>query len=185
MIEQHEFPILKPRPLHVWTQMIPNAEAINQKIINTIDLHRSNYPEGYTDNININVWQTGWNMQTESGFADISELSQLMAKEIAETKLNFSNFKSKIVDCWANVYNKDAGCKVHSHFPATFSLVYYVRVPEGSGQIFFPDADIKLDPVPGLMICFGGDAWHGVEFNPTDKDRIIVALNLVYEHTDN
>ena len=184
MLELHEFPIVHPRPLRVWTQEIPSAEVINQKIIKTINKHRQQYPEGYTDNININVWQTGWNMQAESGFAEVADLAKSMTKEIAEQQLHFANFTPKIVDCWSNVYNTDAGCKVHSHFPATFSLVYYVRVPEGSGQIFFPDAEVKLEPVPGLMICFEGSAWHGVEFNPTEEDRIIVAINIVYEHTD-
>jgi hypothetical protein len=179
-IENFEFDLKITRPVPLWRHDVDNFEEVNKEIIETIKKHREKNPQGYTDYINVNVWQTGWNMEDEPGFAKIADLTKIFCKTIAKDYYNFNQFNPKIIDCWSNVYNNDSGCRIHQHFPATFSLVYYVAVPEDSGCIFFPDLEIKIKPYPGLLLCFRGDTWHGVEFNQTDKDRIIVALNIVY-----
>lgn len=181
MVKENKFSIKLPRPLHIWSKVIDNYENINSKIIDTINVHRSANPSGLTDNINVNVWQSNWNMESEKGFKEIVESAQLLTKEIAENILNFKNFNSHVVDCWANVYPKGGYCNIHSHFPATFAVVYYVKVPDNSGDIIFPDADLKITPHNGLMLCFEGNVWHGVEPNNTDQDRIIIGINVVYK----
>lgn len=180
-IESLEFEIKQTRPIPLWKHDVENFQKINEDIIKTIDQHREKNPKGYNDYINIDVWQTGWNMENEPGFEQIARLSKTFCTIVAKNYYNFQKFNPKIIDCWSNVYNKESGCRVHQHFPATFSLVYYVTVPENSGCIFFPDLDIKIQPYTGLLLCFRGDIWHGVELNQTENDRIIVALNIVYE----
>jgi hypothetical protein len=179
-IETFEFDLKSTRPVPLWRHDVENFEEINNEISSTISKHRAENPDGYNDYINVNVWQTGWNMEIEPGFSKIDNLAKTFCNTIAKDYYNFNQFNCKIVDCWSNIYNKDSGCRIHQHFPATFSLVYYVSVPENSGCIFFPDLEIKIQPYPGLLLCFRGDTWHGVEFNQTDKDRIIVAFNIVY-----
>lgn len=179
-IEKLEFSIEHSRPCYIWKSDIENHIDINVKVLDTISKHRLKNPEGYTDFINLNVWQTNWNMENEPGFKELAQISLTVCEEISKEHFNFPKFKGKIIDCWSNVYNYDSGCRIHQHFPATFSLVYYVDVPENSGCITFPDLEIKLKPYSGLLLCFRGDTWHGVEMNQTDNDRIIVAFNIVY-----
>jgi len=179
-VEELKFDIKHQRPCFVWATTIDNHEEINSKILETIDKERENNPKGYTDDININVWQSNWEMENEPGFYEVSNSAKELTVEIAKNHFNFNQFVPQLVDCWCNVYNNNSGCKVHQHFPATFSLVYYVKVPENSGRIFFPDLEVQLDPKPGLLLCFRGDTWHGVEFNQTKNDRIIIGMNVVY-----
>lgn len=179
-IEKLEFPIKYPRPCYIWKTDIDNYHDVNLKILDTISTHRSKNPKGYTDFINLNVWQTSWNMENEPGFDVLSKLSLKFCEKISKEHFNFHQFQGKIIDCWTNVYNYNSGCRIHQHFPATFSLVYYVDVPENSGCITFPDLEIKINPYPGLLLCFRGDTWHGVEINQTHKDRVIVAFNIMY-----
>lgn len=179
-VEELKFDIKHQRPCFVWATTIDNHDEINSKILDTIDKERENNPQGYTDDININVWQSNWEMENEPGFHEVSNSAKELTVEIAKNHFNFNQFVPQLVDCWCNVYNNNSGCKVHQHFPATFSLVYYVKVPENSGRIFFPDLEVQLDPKPGLLLCFRGDTWHGVEFNQTKNDRIIIGMNVVY-----
>lgn len=184
MIETHTFNVNNPRPIRIWTDEIENYEEINKKILDIISQHRADNPAEITDSINVNMWQTDWNMENTEGFSDIAKHATKMTREIAVNILNYKKWNSKIVDCWANVGNKDSRCNVHSHFPATFSIVYYVSVPSNSGKIFFPDIPVQLTPAEGLMICFEGGTWHGVENNLTDQDRIIVAMNIIYNEVE-
>jgi len=184
-IEELDFEIKNPRPCYVWATTIKNSDDVNSRILKTISEEREKNPTGYTDDININVWQSNWEMENQPGFKDVADSAKEISTEIAKNHYNFKQFNPRLVDCWCNVYNKNSGCKVHQHFPATFSLVYYVKVPENSGRIFFPDLDVQLDPKPGLLLCFRGDTWHGVEFNQTEKDRIIIGMNVIYSFHEN
>lgn len=180
MVETNKFEIKHPRPLLVWSQTVNNFSSINSAILEIINSQRLANPTGITDNINVNVWQSNWNMDHYDGFKDVANEAKNLTKHVAEQFLNFKNFNPYIVDCWTNVYPTGGYCNIHSHFPATFAVVYYVKVPENSGDIVFPDADLKITPYNGLMLCFKGDVWHGVEANKTDEDRIIIGINITY-----
>jgi hypothetical protein len=182
--EQLEFVTKNPRPTHIWTTTLLNHEEINNEILETIKLAREKNPKGYTDDININVWQSGWDMEDQPGFSRVASTAKSFTKQIASEKLNFPSFNPKLLDCWCNVYTMESGCAVHSHFPSVFSLVYYVSVPKNSGRIFFPDIEIHLEPTPGLLLCFKGDVWHGVEFNRTGLERIIIGMNVLHDATE-
>jgi hypothetical protein len=178
-IEEIEFETKNPKPTYLWLYNVENHKDINSKIINTVTQHRTDNPEGYRDYINVDVWQTHWNMEDEPGFDKIADIAKNICTTISEKHFNFPKFFPKIVDCWSNVYMKESGCRVHQHFPAIFSLVYYVSAPEGTGKIFFPDLEIGIQPYEGLLLCFRGDTWHGVEFNKTEQERIVVAFNMI------
>lgn len=180
--EELSLPTKHVRDTYLWTYSVPGYRDINKEIINTIERYKKKNPENYTDNINIHVWQTNWDMETESGFDEICEVAKKFTICISKEHFNFRNFKPSIVDCWCNVYTLNSGCAVHQHFPSTFSLVYYVTVPENSGDIFFPDLDCSITPMPGLLLCFRGDTWHGVTFNNTGEDRMIIGINIVYDN---
>jgi len=180
---QEELELIYARKIPLWSTVLENKEEINQTIIDTIIQHRKNNPENYTDTINVNVWQSNWEMYSQPGIDFVAEKSKNLTKKIAQEYYNFPIFNPDIVDCWVNIYNTDSGCRVHQHFPATFSLVYYVAVPQNSGNIYFPDIETSLTPEPGLLLCFRGDLWHGVQFNLTTIDRIVIGINIIHKNS--
>ncbi len=180
---QEEIDLIHPRKTPLWSHVIENKDEVNKKILDTIRNHKETNPEGYTDAINVNVWQSNWEMHDQPGIDFIVQSAKELTKSISKQYYNFPIFNPDVVDCWVNVYNKDSGCRVHQHFPATFSLVYYVQVPTNSGKIYFPDIETSLAPEPGLLLCFRGDLWHGVQFNLTSNDRIIIGINIVHKHS--
>lgn len=182
-IRLEEFDLKHSRSVPIWSCILDDYETINLKIIEEIQKYRSDNKENYTDSININVWQSGWEMHTKPVFDIVGKSAIDVTKTISKEYFNFPIFTPEIVDCWVNVYNRDSGCRVHQHFPATFSLVYYVAVPEKSGDIYFPDIGVNLTPQPGLLLCFRGDLWHGVQFNFTENDRIIIGINVIHKHS--
>ena len=177
-----EIAVQHNRPVLLWSYKNENHNILKNKIINTINLYKEKFPQNYTDSINVNVWQSNWEMQNQPGIDEVANLAKELTKSIATKTYNFPIFNPEIVDCWVNIYRNNSGCRVHQHFPATFSLVYYVQVPDKSGEIYFPDLEINLNPEPGLLLCFRGDLWHGVQFNLTSNDRIVIGINVVHKH---
>ena len=62
------------------------------------------------------------------------------------------------------------------------SGVYYLQIPEHSGNIIFVDnrkQEIPCTPREGLMLFFPGTFRHYVEENKSDIDRISVSWNIV------
>ncbi len=178
-----QFDLKYSRPVPLWSIVLENHEELNKKLLEEIKKYRLEKPENYTDSINVNVWQSNWEMHTRPSFDVLIDTVKDFTKSVAKEYYNFPKFNPDVVDCWVNIYNTDSGCRVHQHFPATFSLVYYISVPEHSGEIYFPDIEASLMPSSGLLLCFRGDLWHGVKFNFTSNDRIIVGINVVHKHS--
>ena len=59
-----------------------------------------------------------------------------------------------------------------------FSGVYYVKVPEESGDLVFPMTESFISPAPGDLVTFSADVLHGVEPNFSDDIRISLAFNF-------
>ena len=179
MITAHTF--TENRQSTIWTTQIENYEPINLEILNTLQQHRENNIQGVVDDINVGVWQTEWHMETYSGFDLIADIAKETTSIIAKDFYRYNTFNPKIIDCWSNVYYTDSKCHVHHHFPATFSLVYYVTVPEGSGEIYFPDINQSFLPTEGTLLCFRGDLKHGVNSGTFQGQRVIVGINIINE----
>jgi uncharacterized protein (TIGR02466 family) len=78
------------------------------------------------------------------------------------------------------------------------SGVYYVKVPENSGNIYFYDpragsqmllppytqmtkwtlGKILYKPIEGMFILFPSWLWHGVEPNSSEENRISLSFNI-------
>ena len=110
--------------------------------------------------------------------------------------------------CWLNLNAKNKFNPPHLHPANHYSGVYYVSVPEGSGDIYFldpraahrgssPDPSHRLSnpycidnpydtsvfrykPSNGKLIIFPSWLQHYVDPNPTDNLRISIAFNASY-----
>jgi len=102
---------------------------------------------------------------------------------------------------WVNI-NRRGDCNTrHVHFYNNIFLsgVYYVKVPENSGNIKFwdprgllhhtlPEHDFYFDgheyewivPKPGMLLFFPSWLEHEVEPNESEEDRISISFNLAY-----
>ena len=105
---------------------------------------------------------------------------------------------AKCVDAWINVSSPGDYQEYHIHPLRHFSLVYYVKSSEDSGNIrfkfnnsndMFPlpvdnytDAsfdDCYYKPEESSLLIFRSNLQHMVEKNKSQEDRISVALNFV------
>ena len=113
-------------------------------------------------------------------------------------------FAAKISGLWINVNPPGSYNEEHIHPNCLLSGVFYVRVPENSGNLTFVnsseqrmplspflsehtiDSDYEVKPYDGQMILFRSDLRHKVGTNQSQHNRISIAFNLeVALKTDN
>ena len=103
---------------------------------------------------------------------------------------------------WANINKKGNYNRRHVHMSSSIFLcgVYYVKVPDNSGNIRFFDprgplmTSMKdhnyffgghehhfIIPKEGLLLFFPSWLEHDVEPNASDEDRISIAFNVVVD----
>tara|TARA_B110000305_G_scaffold240738_1_gene312295 strand:+ start:4981 stop:5532 length:552 start_codon:yes stop_codon:yes gene_type:complete len=83
-------------------------------------------------------------------------------------------------DAWGLVYEDGESCGPHGHGRENeYAGTYYLEADEGCGTIYFPDADVEVEPRPGDFILFGSPVVHGVMSNtkPGAK-RVCLAFNV-------
>ena len=104
----------------------------------------------------------------------------------------------KCNDSWVNVSDPGAFQEYHLHPNNHFSAVYYVRVPENSGDLLLRSAETQTDmfPLPlgqettftnktyqvtpreGMIVIFRSNVLHMVTKNLSDEPRVSVAMNF-------
>jgi hypothetical protein len=127
---------------------------------------------------NLNADMTGWATQNEEPFKTIADLSYLKVCEISDKFFNRPDLDWFIKSCWGARYIKGDYALLHDHYPATWSLVYYVNAPKGSSHLEFPGSQISIQPTNGLMLIFPGNIEHQVPVCDIDNDRIVVSINF-------
>ena len=87
-----------------------------------------------------------------------------------------------IEDCWVSLYNKGDYTISHSHNPAYWSFVYFVKSPRGSSPLVFSTSGKRIKAEEGKIVIFPGCLKHEV---PKNKccDRIVLAGNVTVDKT--
>ena len=85
----------------------------------------------------------------------------------------------------------------HNHSNCMFSGVFYVKVPENSGDIefdshsgntfqprssepnIFNSRSIKIKPSKGKLLFFDSNIYHEIKRNESDEIRVSIAFNLL------
>lgn len=113
-------------------------------------------------------------------------------------ELGANEFKTvRCSECWFNLYEKNDYQEIHTHMNSHISLVYYVRVPPGSGNIVFTsptyltdlfrtsctrdDTTASYTPSESDVMIFKSNVAHRVTPNKTDNHRVSVAMNFILE----
>ena len=123
---------------------------------------------------NVKAWNSEY--YTE-GFDDVSkELIHVSEQMLYSHYKHWSVIKS--YNMWVMEYEENDYAAKHSHYPAKWSGVYYVKCDDDCSPLILAD-QIMIKPVDGLYVLFPGDAVHYVP--PTKSFRRAVALNFKQE----
>ena len=84
--------------------------------------------------------------------------------------------------CWFNFMPGGSVTSVHSHddYDELMSAVYYVSVPENSGNLIIHEGDKRyvIYPQEGMFVFFAPDVVHEVSRNMSSEDRLSIAINF-------
>ena len=75
----------------------------------------------------------------------------------------------------------DATCRHdHDEFDELLSAVYYVHVPENSGNLIIHDAHshTEVTPEPGMFVFFAPSVMHSVSVNQSAERRLSIGMNF-------
>ena len=119
---------------------------------------------------------------------------QSILQTLSSTKLKITGETKVSISSWANVNEKGNWNFVHDHIGTDLSGVYYVKVPENSGEIVFfdPRKISVVDPVfqedhpkafgyhlvEGTLLMFPSYLEHMVTPSESDETRISIAFNI-------
>jgi hypothetical protein len=83
---------------------------------------------------------------------------------------------------WFNAMEAGHRTTLHHHDEndELLSAVYYIRVPENSGNLILHDADRKvcIQPQEGKLVMFAPDVLHEVTANLSSELRLSVGMNI-------
>jgi uncharacterized protein (TIGR02466 family) len=134
--------------------------------------------------------------------------ADLVSKEISQRTREFFNLLGYDPKCfieitsWLQLYPPNSFFIKHDHFGAILSGVFYIKVPENSGNLRFYNPVstrrvtntffqrlrktnneynyhyVEYTPKEGEMIMFEPWLEHSVEFNRSSEDRIAISFNI-------
>lgn len=168
------------------------------KIINIpVNKLNDNLIKTVKDNVGVNDYKsnvkglmTDWNISNR--YTD--RLHQIIKEHLP--KQNHKRYKMhlKFIETWGAIYKHQDYCKIHHHWPYTFSWIYYAQVDEKSSPLVFYNImkeentsinNIRLQPKTGQLILFPSFVLHGIDKTGgigEDQWRIILAGNIMNEY---
>lgn len=114
---------------------------------------------------------------------DIPDITSVLArvKQQAGRSLGYAVERLK-VGFWFNAMGPGQRTAPHHHDEndELLSAVYYIRVPENSGDLILHDADksIRVRPQEGKLVLFAPAVVHEVTTNLSSEMRLSVAMNI-------
>ncbi|MGD8934573.1 MAG: putative 2OG-Fe(II) oxygenase, partial [Gammaproteobacteria bacterium] len=111
----------------------------------------------------------------------IPELASLLeeACEHASSILGTADLQA---GCWFNYMPPGAVTTVHSHddYDELLSGVYYVSVPQNSGNLIIHQGNRQhvISPQEGMFVFFAPDAVHEVSENLSASGRLSIGINF-------
>ena len=182
----------------VWTMLVDDYESINAEMLNYIKSLQAEDPKGINKS-NISGWHSkAFDMEHASVLNFFNKIQNNLNKAIIDLGWNNPSNKFKITSSWSIINKKGSSNNRHIHSDNYISAAYYIRAPEGCGDILFYDpreakvirkpkgidgnplsADVvNIKPKEGLLVLFPSYLYHSVEENITDNERVVISFNL-------
>jgi uncharacterized protein (TIGR02466 family) len=189
------------------------SEIIHREIVESLIPNKDayvNHALSLKDSIKL---ETDWHCNTYNTIATADLKNDPLFFDIIQQTgrrvIDFANeysvnaVSATCVDGWINVAGHMHFQEFHQHPVSHFSAVYYIDVPENSGNIRFKshEADTDMFPLPtprqdlliparktfcvepkdGMLIIFRSNLQHMVHENKTNKNRITFAMNFIVD----
>ena len=147
-------------------------------------IHVSNKGGWHSKLIEYNTKTTPWKSIEE-------ETVQFCQTAIEDAGLNIA---VKELYGWVNINNPGSYNNPHNHPKTDLSVVYYPKVPAGSGNLILARTDaavygnlynnhpigreFEIRPTEGHAYIFPAHLWHWVTPNQSEEDRISITFNV-------
>jgi uncharacterized protein (TIGR02466 family) len=188
-------------PTVIKTLMLPDAEALNARLVAAIEDLRARVPGQVPDSWSCDLYTT---FQTENrlheldGFKELDVHIRREADAFArDLELDLGNAALSVRGCWVNIYGAGHSQEIHVHANNLISGVYYVQAPPGVPglMIHSPFAEEMISPktteqnpanlkfaeieaTAGRMALFRSWTRHSVRPNHGQGERVSIAFNL-------
>ena len=119
------------------------------------------------------------NLNMHDRYEDFKTVSDIVVS-YAE-KMGSTPIKCRTSDCWGVLYKKNDFAVAHAHWPNIWSWGYYVKVPQGSSPLVFPEGkegNYYVFPQVGDLVIFPAWIKHEVPPSNVDEDRMLVGGNI-------
>ena len=191
-------------PTPIWEYQFEDLDSFNNQLSEAIlsfDWHSYKQENAldFGNNLETRNEDTFIPLDKAPGIMHVLQLALEKSAAIAD-KFGWplDNHSLKLTQYWANVNEPNDYNMRHHHIPSHLSGVYYVKVPEQSGDIrFFDDRRVKLatepeaaketplsrfeitfQPKEGMMLIFPSWLEHIVGQNKSSQTRIAVSFNI-------
>lgn len=172
-----------PDEIRLWTNarlhgsMLPSAEGVNRDLLNAFATlseedftRRTHFFDGRFENLYLE-------RDRMPGLLTVLGRAEACARQIL--KHNSRPIRSGF---WLNVQGPGQSTSEHNHdeLDELLSGVYYVKVPERSGDLVLRDGHFRVHvtPVPGMFLFFPPSLSHRVETNRSTEQRLSIAFNF-------
>jgi len=180
---------LYPTPVYV-TPTINNFDSVQKEVLEA----ESEAEYSYNGD-----WDDTHYLSGLDGNVIHDENLREFAKELAYhvnvycTNLEFPGKRFMIESSWFSKFDRGNYAHLHNHGSTDISGVYYVKVPDGSSNIFFETSNRHLETSDvfdalskreeiissvGMLILFPGWFQHGVRVNDSDDPRVSMSFNI-------
>jgi len=179
----------------IWTFDLHALTEQNQAWLSCYQSTRSSSEAGQKQSS-----RNGWSNRGKSLFTDLPELAPLQRQCMQVFRhvlkaLHSDEFPPLDLEAWFNVTDPGGANVEHTHPRVLLSGVYYLQVPDNSGDIIFSDprpaavhnlarytakqmtSVYKCTPKAGQLIIFPAWLGHRVEQNNSDLPRVSIAMN--------
>ena len=158
--------------LKYYTSFIQDKD-IKENIIKAIEFQgdRQNHKT------NVKAQMTDWRMQDQKGFKELDNIIIPMLEKISETQYSLNDIQYRCSDMWGMKYSSEDIAIYHDHFPATWSIAYYINPPENSPGLIFTDYNEEVKLKDGLIVIFPGTTIHSVPKKKFKGNRYVVSAN--------
>ena len=151
---------------------------------------------------NRNGWHSNTDILRNELFFPLKEILKNSCKRVCDDLSLLTENINFLMPCWANLHYYGGYNIDHIHPGSWISGVYYVSVPDGSGQLYFKDPrpqantigypfinklevraknfgeKIYLPPEEGRLYLFPSWLEHGVTPNQSQEERVSISFNF-------
>ena len=188
-------------PTTVQITDVPNADQLNQKILQGIERIKQEVPNTKPESWIGDVYTTigsNMNILEQEEFFGLHEIIHHEVSNYAYSlRFDIEQYPVKINECWLNVYIAGNSQEPHNHANSVFSGIYFVKTPKKCSPLilFSPNANtmieppktetnelnrlsVRYEPKAGQMLIFRSHLIHAVKSSQVDLERVSISFNV-------